>query len=157
MKILGLFSIVSFAVFLVTMLFLLQEVHSSNSLQLEERIGKETLHTILNAKNVTIFQVESKHPNSFTITSKEHELSNEDQKALIKLLTNDSSFLFDRTKKSLFIPTCGAEFKGNKDITVLFSPYSAQLKFIAEEKNSVLDYDSVAKEINDIIEKEVSL
>lgn len=63
---------------------------------------------------------------------------------LQEILLNDSSYIFDKSKKALFIPEMSLKFINHKEVTVLVSPSSNQIKIITEERNIMLDFDPSA-------------
>lgn len=66
-----------------------------------------------------------------------------------KLILSPENYVFDKTKKGLFIPTHVLFFeKSNQIVVILISSLLNQMKVVKDEKTIVLDYDPMKEEFN---------
>lgn len=110
--------------------------------KLEDKIGKDTVSYLQSSNNILTLQIKPDGKNGFN-TIEETTLSKESSNRLKEVLLEDDSYIFDRTKSCLFLPTDGWRFKGKEDVVVLYSSFCKQIKISTPKKNFILDIDPV--------------
>lgn len=82
-------------------------------------------------------------------------LSQAEIERLQKFLLEDKGYIFDRTKKCLFVPEATFVFEAEKEQVVVFlSFFCKQIKFVRGDQTIVLDSDPMDKELKALIFKE---
>lgn len=81
--------------------------------------------------------------------------SESEMRTLQKFLLEDKSYVFDRTKKCLFVPEVTLVFESEKEQVVVFlSFFSKQVKFFKGDRTIILDSDPMDEELKEFIFKE---
>ncbi len=112
--------------------------------ELQNAITLEAFQTIENAGEIILIELS---------TGKEIKRYEKNDLVLLKSYLLDSgSYYFDKTKTCLFIPEYVLKFSDSDDIAVYVSPSGKQLKFQFDRKSKILDYDPVAKPLNQILQ-----
>lgn len=120
--------------------------------KLEDRIGKDTVFYLQSSSNILTLQIKPDGKNGFS-TVEEAALTNDVSNRLKEVLLEDDSYIFDRTKSCLFLPTEGWRFKGKEDVVVLYSSYCKQIKITTPRKNFILDIDPVNEDFKALSNK----
>lgn len=113
----------------------------SSSSQFKQKVGKEIYAVLANPGHVKL-------EGQRTLTQPEIQ-------GLQAYLLNDEGYIFDRTKKCLFIPQQTITFEGKDQVVVMVSFTCKQVKFIRGDQTVILDTDPMAKEFEDHIHKEL--
>ncbi len=132
-----------FLVFAAVALFAACTSQPAPASQFEERVGKEAVETIQQAETALLI-----------IQDTESSLSEDQVNSIKKLLLADEGYLFDRTKKCLFIPQATLSFDQGKT-KVIVSMSCKQLKIVSGGKSSILDTDPMADALHQLITKEL--
>lgn len=107
----------------------------------EKTVGKEVVEVIIGTDAVKATKISN---------NKKIQLTDEQLTKFRKLILSDSSYIFDKKKRCVFVPQMSYVFK---DVTILVSHTCNQIKITAPSKKSVIiDYDHVAKELNNFSE-----
>lgn len=114
----------------------------SPSKQLKAKVGKEVFVGLSKPKHV---KIEGKR----TLTQPEIE-------KLQSFFLQDKGYIFDRTKKCLFIPEVTITFEGRVQVVAMISFICKQVKFVKDDQTFILDIDPMANEFNDYIQKELN-
>ncbi len=79
-------------------------------------------------------------------------LSRSEIETLQKFLLEDKGYIFDRTKKCLFVPEATLVFEGENESAVVFISFICkQIKFVGGGRSVVLDSDPMDEELKKII------
>lgn len=127
--------------------------HDQKSSDLSKALGESAYQTLTTARRIVIIKSkptpsgEFKHPKEFII------LDAKTNKELISILSDETNYIFDMTKKCIFIPEYAFQAQGDTDLLILFSPSCKQIKFItpASTKNKILDIDPASEKLISII------
>lgn len=133
--------IVSSIVLALAILPFLVGCQQSPSSQVKQKVGKEIYAVLANPAHVKL-------EGQRTLTQPEIE-------GLQTFLLKDEGYIFDRTKKCLFIPQQTITFEGKDRVVVMVSFTCKQVKFIHGDQTIILDTDPMAKEFEDHIQKEL--
>ncbi len=106
------------------------QVFSYNSSQFRSKVGEETYQILSNPKHVKI--------------EGQRSLTESEIHKLQTYLLYDKGYIFDRTKKCLFIPEITFTFDNGDLVVVMVSTICKQIKIIHGEKTLILDTDSMA-------------
>lgn len=109
----------------------------SPSSKFQERVGKET------------FAILSK-PNHVKIEG-QRSLTDREVEELNALLLQDKGYIFDRTKKCLFIPEVTFTFEKKGKVVVIVSLICKQIKVVNGDKSIILDTDPMEEELEDFM------
>lgn len=112
--------------------------------QFVSTVGKETSNTIINAEDIIVTDVHK---------GRKLNITPEQMKTFISVVTDDSSYVFDMNKRCLFVPQLSFEFKGAPEVTIFVSMLCNQVKIISGDTSTILDYDFVKDEFNKLNEK----
>ena len=117
---------------------------------LEGRLGVKTFQLINTAEGITFSNFRT--PEGFS-----KQLTDEQVTKLKQILISDSSYIFDRMKKCLFIPDGGTFtfFKGDQSLTAVLSIACKQLKITLPEGKVIIlevdpSFDKLTKLITEI-------
>lgn len=133
--------IVSSIFLALAVLPLLVGCQQSTSHRLQDKVGKE-IYTVLSKPGHV--KIEGQR----TLTQSEIE-------GLQTYLLEDKGYVFDRTKKCLFIPELTITFEGKDQVVVLVSFACKQVKYIHGDQTVIVDTDPMSKEFEDFIRKEL--
>lgn len=121
----------------------------SDSSKLVERLkDKKTFEILSQPDAVFIYGTRPNPDTFFQIVTEPKRLTADQMRKVKKLLLSDSSYLFDRTKKCLFIPQAAFKFvKDGEEAIVLVSMSCNQLRFMLSGRHATLDYDPVLDQL----------
>jgi len=129
-----------FALAIIPMLTSCQQSGSSSH-QFKAKVGREIFIGLSKPGHV---KIEGKR----TLTQPEIE-------GLQSFLLADQGYIFDRTKKCLFIPEMTITFEGKEQVVAMISFVCKQVKFVHDDQTVIIDTDPMAEEFNDYIQKEL--
>lgn len=113
--------------------------------KLRAKLSDHAIEIILSPETAYVFEVtpDFTHPEGYILSSPKRTLNSGQVSLLKDLLLSDNSYIFDRTKSCLFIPTYGYLFaKGEAQVLILVSPSCKQIKMqYQEEESAYLDND----------------
>lgn len=133
--------IVSSIVLVLAILPFLVGCRQSPSSQFKQKVGKEVYAILAEPGHVKL-------EGQRTLTQSEIE-------GLQAFLFKDEGYIFDRTKRCLFIPQQTITFEGKDQVVVMISSTCKQVKFIHGDQTIILDTDPMAKEFEDHIQEEL--
>lgn len=109
----------------------------------EQKIGDQLYKGLKDPLHVTYFAVVPKRgsPSGYDIVSDEKKLPDDLAWLLEETLIDDQTYFFNKTKMCQFIPEMGFRFQGEREIIVLVSFTSRQVKFISGTRQIILDDD----------------
>lgn len=116
--------------------------------QFEKTVGKEAAFSIADSQEV--FAVTAPKGHKVRLTAKQAN-------SLRQFLLSDSTYIFDKKKRCLFIPEIIYKFKENPEVTVFVCYSFNQIKVVGPKNTVILDYDIVADEFNKIHKKIIGL
>lgn len=108
---------------------------------------KEFINNVKGEEGVYIAKMISDSEGKLII-SKEKRLVAKDE---VEAIFNEQNFLFDWTKKCIFIPDFAICFKESKDSIIYVSISCKQMKFVTKKRGFILDFDPAAEKIKEII------
>ena len=123
--------------------------------KLAERLNdKETLDFLSHSEEIYVYGTRPNKETFFQLVTDPKQLTAEQARKFKSLLLSDSSYLFDRTKKCLFIPQAAFKFvKDGKESLVLFSMSCNQLRFMLQGRHVTLDYDPVQDQFAELFDE----
>jgi hypothetical protein len=114
-----------------------------NGSQFINAVGKEAAATIENVQAVTVTDIRK---------NRKLNISSEQLKSFKLYVIKDSSYIFDMKKRCLFVPQLTYEFKGSPDVTIYVSMICNQVKIVSDDESTILDYDLVKDDFNNLNE-----
>lgn len=117
------------------------QVLPSKFSQFKDKVGKEAYQVFSNPKHVKV--------------EGQRSLSGPEIQELQSYLLSDKGYIFDRTKKCLFIPEVTITFDNGDQVIVMVSTICKQIKIIHGEKTLILDTDPMAEEFENYITLEL--
>jgi hypothetical protein len=116
-------------------------LRSSSSSLFKERVGNEIYAILSQPKHVKV--------------EGQRSLTEPEIQALQKFLLEDKGYIFDRTKKCLFIPEVTLTFETKEKVVVMVSLVCKQVKYVSKDKTITLDTDPMSDELKNYIHKEL--
>jgi len=120
----------------------------ASSQRLENKISHEIVQQIANPKQVSVGRTFKNEDKIFVMSPTQHVLTGDKVEELKKMLINDKGYIFDKTKKCLFVPEIAFSFQSSKEVVLLVNLFCNQVKFVDGDKSVIVDYDPMAKEFN---------
>ncbi|WP_143876334.1 hypothetical protein [Waddlia chondrophila] len=112
-----------------------------SSRQFKSKVGKEIYTGLSTPAHVKIEGMR-------TLTQSEIE-------KLQSFLLEDKGYIFNRTKKCLFIPEITVTFEGKEQVVAMISFVCKQIKLIHDDQTVILDIDPMAEVFSNYIQKEL--
>lgn len=113
--------------------------------RLRKEIGQRYFDLISSPDSVSI--------RGMTPPSPERDLSQIEIEELQAILLNDSHYIFDVRKKTIFLPSYAFTFQKGKDVTLItINLPSAQIKFSENQRSIIIDNDPSRDLIENFIE-----
>ena len=108
---------------------------------------KEFVNNVKGEEEASIAKMINDVEGKLIISEERRNISKEEIEAFI----NEQNFLFDWTKKCLFIPDFAIVFEGSKESAIYVSTNCKQMKFVTKDKGFILDFDPAAEKMKEII------
>lgn len=113
--------------------------------ELEAFLSTPFLESLNSEQQIIVARAVKNERNAFVMTRQQHVLTGEKIKIFKELLLNDDHYIFDMTKKCLFIPEAIFQFEEG---SIMINLFCNQVKFVLGDKTLLLDYDPMADEFN---------
>ncbi len=116
--------------------------------------GYEYIDRIIETEAMIFLKITPQFPSDFIIDEKKTYLSNKEVSDIKKILLNDSDYLFELEKRTLFIPEFALEIPDKEPFIILFSPTSKEVSLFSETgKTMRVNIDPSFDRIMEILSK----
>jgi len=129
-------------------LAIMQSACGSKSEQFEKKVGKPTYSVLSSSAHITMTPVSSTSTPTTLSENAPKELSQEQKNELRDFLLNDDHYIFDMTKRCIFVPQLSYQFFADKETTVYISLSCQQIKIVDAKNTLFFDYDPMAEKFN---------
>lgn len=118
-----------------------------------QTIGDEAFDKLSSAHRIAVMKVKPEPSGNFQVQGQALLLNSKQMQKLLMLLTDDNSYLFDVTKRCLFIPEYALQIQGEESLLLLLSPSCKQIRFlnVHENKHLTLDIDPSFESVMSVV------
>lgn len=133
-------------------------VQKISNTQVELRLGTNLFQKIALSDSFTLAKIKPTmkvcHDSPLEVIGTPVILNSKQKDELLNLILNDSSYIFDATKRNIFIAQYAIFLKSpHGESVLLIDSANAQIKFCTDPKGTRLDYDPVKGKIESFINK----
>lgn len=129
-------------------LAIMQSACGSKSEQLERKVGKPTYALLATSPHISMTPVPSTPKPSVSSEKATKELTQEQINELRRFLLSDNHYIFDMTKRCVFVPQLSYQFSADKETTLFVSLSCQQIKIVDRKNTVFVDYDPMAEKFN---------
>ncbi len=130
-------------------LAIMQSACGSKPEQLEKKVGKAVYAVLATSPHITMTPVPSTTNQTIPSENTPQELTPEQMTELRGFLLRDDHFIFDMTKRCVFVPQLSYQFSADKETTLQVSLSCQQIKIVNPHSTVYIDYDPMAEKFNE--------